>query len=227
MKKKVLYNIVLIGPDGSGKTTIAQHLLKELPFPVKYIYMGFVIDSANKMLPTTRMINKLKKISENKINENSNSVLKNKVTKINTLKVIMLKIKEIFRLMNWQLEEFYRFGLAYIYQHRGFVVLFDRYFLFDYHVHNILQNRFHQFMLEYIYPKPELVIYLDAPPEIISERKGELSVEQIKKQREKYLDLQHYAKNFVILNTNQMEKSTTEEAINQILSYYPNKISKK
>ena len=47
--------VALIGPDGSGKTTIARRLEREVGVPARYLYMGVSPDASNRMLPTTRL----------------------------------------------------------------------------------------------------------------------------------------------------------------------------
>src|SRR3712207_8707740 len=49
--------------------------------------------------------------------------------------------------------------------------------------------RSHGFVLAHVYPKPDLVVYLDAPPEVMLARKGEGSVEALARRRGEYLAL--------------------------------------
>src|SRR4029079_4327586 len=56
-----MFTVALIGPDGAGKTTIGRRLEHALPMPVKYVYMGVNLDSSNHMLPTTRLIQAIKR----------------------------------------------------------------------------------------------------------------------------------------------------------------------
>ena len=58
-----MFSCALIGPDGSGKTSVCRSLERELPLPVKYVYMGVSPDSSNHMLPTTRLIRWLKRVA--------------------------------------------------------------------------------------------------------------------------------------------------------------------
>jgi GTPase SAR1 family protein len=50
-----MFTVALIGGDGAGKTTIANRLVEDLPFRVKYLYMGFSTISSNAALPTTKL----------------------------------------------------------------------------------------------------------------------------------------------------------------------------
>ena len=73
------------------------------------------------------------------------------------------------RLGNRVAEEWYRQGLAWGHQAKGEVVLFDRHFYIDYHAADIAgeptsgRRRVHGWMLGHVYPRPDLVVYLDAP----------------------------------------------------------------
>ena len=55
-----MISVALIGPDGSGKTTIARRLEATLPVPTKYLYMGVSLDSSSSMLLTSRLLRRVK-----------------------------------------------------------------------------------------------------------------------------------------------------------------------
>ena len=56
-----MLTLALVGPDGAGKTTVARTLEEELRPSVKYLYMGVSADSSNHALPTTRLVQALKR----------------------------------------------------------------------------------------------------------------------------------------------------------------------
>ena len=98
----------------------------------------------------------------------------------------------------WITEEWLRQLLAASYTRRGYVVVFDRHFFADHHGSEELVRRAaprtpvataHSWMLEHVYPRPELVICLDAPAEVLWQRKREDSVEWIEARRRQYLKL--------------------------------------
>ena len=94
-------------------------------------------------------------------------------------------------LANRMCEEWFRQGLAWYYQFRGQIVLFDRHYFSDYYAYDIaagnggrpLGRRIHGFMLKYLYPKPNLIIYLDAPAELLFARKGEGTLKALEHRR--------------------------------------------
>ena len=47
--------ITVIGVKGAGKTTAAKQLAAASPERLRYLYMGLNVESANAMLPTTRL----------------------------------------------------------------------------------------------------------------------------------------------------------------------------
>jgi hypothetical protein len=76
-------------------------------------------------------------------------------------------------------EEWYRQLLSWRYQAQGYIVLYDRHFLFDFSLDGVDSNvmaferRLHRWILTRFYPRPSLVVYLDAPAEVLFGRKGE------------------------------------------------------
>jgi thymidylate kinase len=101
------------------------------------------------------------------------------------------------RLANRLAEEWYRQLLAQAYRRRGSIVIFDRHFVADYHAADIgpstenrpLSRRIHGAILRRGYPKPDLVIFLDAPAEVLFARKGEGTVQSLARRRDEYLAL--------------------------------------
>jgi thymidylate kinase len=110
-------------------------------------------------------------------------------------------------------EEWYRQAVIEYYHRTGSVVLVDRHFLFDYYYHDVveidgyrpLSRSFHGLVLKHLYPRPDLVICLDAPAPVLFARKPEGSVEALEQRRQEYLQLQHLVKNFVIVDVTQPE----------------------
>jgi thymidylate kinase len=68
-------------------------------------------------------------------------------------------------------------------------------------------------------PKPDLVLILDAPEEVILSRKQEVSVEEVKRQRQCYRHLVDKISNAILVRTDQGILQTTQEA-SQVLAGY-------
>jgi thymidylate kinase len=82
-----------------------------------------------------------------------------------------------------------------VYRARGEIVVFDRHFLADYHAYDVvgsgrpLARRIHGWVLSRAYPRPDLVVFLDAPPAVLHARKGEGTLASLARRRADYLGL--------------------------------------
>jgi thymidylate kinase len=235
--------VAIIGGDGSGKTTVAKHLLNTMPLPLKYLYMGRNFNSSNVALPTSRLIQFLRAYLSKKAK-------KIKSSKIQSLNVSIQqpeewweedkrgKIFATLRLLNRLAEEWFRQIISWSYQLRGYIVIYDRHFIFEQVAKPTgfqnrrprLTERCHRWLLDHCYPKPDLVIYLDAPPEELFNRKGETTIEYLQMCRESFLDFGEKVANFRKINALQPIDGVCSEIshhIKQLLSYKkPKKISK-
>jgi thymidylate kinase len=125
-------------------------------------------------------------------------------------------------------EEWFRQGLAWYYQRRGHIVLFDRHFFSDYYAYDIasvhadrrLSDRIHGFMLNRVYPRPDLVIYLDAPAEVLFARKGEGTIEALERRRQEYLSLRNVVKHFVVVDAAQPAEVVAHDVTKVIWEFY-------
>src|SRR4051812_7814271 len=168
------FTVALIGCDGAGKTTVARALERDTDLPVSYLYMGVSPSSSNRQLPTTRLAHALKRSRVGPHRGAARSAL---------------------RLANRLAEEWYRQLIAAAHLRRGRIVVFDRYFTVDFHASDVaapartLSRRLHGFLLTHLYPRPDLVIFLDAPPEVLFARKGEGTISSLARRRAEYRHL--------------------------------------
>ena len=123
-------------------------------------------------------------------------------------------------------EEWHRALLAALHRRRGEVVVFDRHFFADYFAYDIAakprrtaSRRLHGFILSRLYPKPDLVIYLDAPPEVLFERKGEGTVESLERRRREYLELGKVLKGFAVVDASRSVEAVTRDVAAEIEAY--------
>jgi thymidylate kinase len=113
-------------------------------------------------------------------------------------------------------------------------VLFDRHFFSDYYAYEIannhserpLANRIHGLMLKHLYPKPDLVICLDAPAEVLFARKGEGTLEFLEHRRQEYLQLQAVVPHFATVDATQPEEEVTRKVAALIGDFYRTKSNK-
>ena len=210
-----MITIALIGADGSGKTTIAKKLMDSPPLPLKYLYMGLNIESSNYALPTSRFVYRLKLLKYKRKNKDLEG------TKLKNLSLHQLednrsidkrgKLGATARLINRVSEELYRQCIAWIFQIRGYNVLYDRHFIFDAATiqtgkqlkNQRLTTKIHRWFLNNFYTKPNLSILLHAPAEILFERKREVDIEYLSNRTETFLKVGKQLKNFVVIDATQ------------------------
>jgi thymidylate kinase len=203
------FTVALIGPDGAGKTTLARRLEQELPMPAHYLYMGVSADSSDRMLPTTRLVHALKRrrgaAPDTAGPPDPADVGKPKPK--SAVKRARRSVRSALRLANQLAEESYRHALAWRHLRRGAIVLFDRHYFSDYYAYDIangarrpLSRRVHGWALERVYPRPDLVVYLDAPAEVLLARKGEGTLEALERRRGDYLELARVTPNFEVVD---------------------------
>jgi thymidylate kinase len=207
--------VALIGADGAGKTTVANCLVKKFPGKIKYLYMGSNFESSNVALPTSRLIqfvrNKLRK-SDSKNSGIMKSLNKHIQQQDNWwVEDNRGKIFAFFRLFNRIAEEWYRQFVSWNLERQGFMVIYDRHVIYEKLRDQIIETnkkkrfseRLHSWYLKKIYPKPDYIIFLDAPAEVLFKRKGETSIEFIEKTRKKYFEIGKSLNNFKIINVDQ------------------------
>jgi len=187
--------VALIGCDGAGKTTVARALERDGELPVRYLYMGVSPDSSNRLLPTTRLAHALKRSGPRPPRGGRRRARR--------------AVRAALRLANRLAEEWYRQLIATAHVRRGRIVVFDRHFTIDYHAADVeaadrpLHRRLHGFLLTRLYPLPDLVILLDAPPEVLFARKGEGTIRSLARRRGEYQRLGAALERFAVVEATQ------------------------
>ena len=198
------------------------------PLRVKYLYMGINPDSSNRALPTTRLIRRVNRALGRATHQGGPpDPARRKPRPKGLLKRAGAGLKSNLRMANQLAEEWFRQCLAWWYQRRGYIVLFDRHFYFDFYASDIaghargrpLLGRLHGFLLKHVYPKPDLVILLDAPADVLFARKGEGTVELLEQRRQEYFEVGARVANFAVVNADQPEDAVTQDVLAVIANF--------
>lgn len=221
-------SVALIGPDGAGKTTIARMLERSSLLPFKYLYMGIDIEASNIALPTSRLVEYAKKRIAS-MHSGSPRERDARLPSREGARRSRGRLWAVARLANRVAEECFRHLVSYWYQMRGYVVLYDRHFVFDFaeelntELHEAFSKRLHRWWLRRFYPRPDLVIYLDAPARVLFARKGESTVEDLERRRQAFIHLGKQMPHFVQVDGTQPLDKVYTEVVAHILRFCGNR----
>jgi thymidylate kinase len=215
-------SVALIGIDGAGKSTVARDVVGRLPFEAGYLYMGVNLEASPVMLPTTRAALAIKRRrggrSDMTVGHSESASRGNGP---------IASIRRLVRIANWLAEEGYRALLARRIQRRPAVVVFDRHFFCDYYASAVspggrrraLDARIHGYVLRRWYPRPDLTLFLDAPPEVLLARKGGETVERLSQRRLEYLDLQRVMPAFQVVDADRPVGEVVDDVVGRIVAF--------
>jgi thymidylate kinase len=227
------FTVALVGGDGAGKSTIARHLEASFELPIKRMYMGISPISSDYALPITRLSKYLKLRSYRKVVAKSGFDT-SQVVSTHNLPSRGVKRGPIWvtaRTINRLIDTLYRQFVSFFYQMRGFVVVYDRHLLFEtapkvstskVKKRSWLTN-FEFWLHSNLYPKPSLVLFLDASPEVLYARKGEATLEYLEKHRATILKQGEKMANFVTIDANQPFDEVFSDVTRRILEFYQSK----
>lgn len=220
--------VALIGVDGSGKTTISKRLMESFPLPMKYLYMGLNLESSNYALPTSRLILYLKL-----------RAIKKKAVRLGNTDPAFLSthhtahrqqkrggLGTIFRTCNRFAEAWYRQIVSWRFQLQGNLVLYDRYILFDMapnpgqEVQQPLVERLFYWVLAHFYPRPDMIIFLEASPEILFSRKQEVPAEYLARKTESILEQGQKMRNFIRVDASQSVDEVYADVTRHIMQFH-------
>lgn len=207
--------LVLIGPDGAGKSTLSSGLINGIAN--KDIFNGHVYyHTSVGLLPPLKYFRNLFSITR------SSTRPPEKTGELPGMVTPHPLWRSLGYLFYYSVD--YIVGLSEIRKHTGQrkLVIFDRYF-YDFFYQR--QNRkLPDWLLWFCYrfiPKPDLVICLSAEPEMFHTRKPELSIEEIDEQLKRIKTLASKLKNTLVLDTSKDPVESVklvENKINKLLS---------
>ncbi|HEV2798717.1 MAG TPA: hypothetical protein VGV65_13970 [Nocardioides sp.] len=208
--------VAFIGADGAGKSTVTARLATmELGRPVKVIYMGVNLEASSLMLPTTRLLLAVKLARGQRAD-----MVASPLRDVDTAHGPTSSLKEAVRLGVWMTEEWLRLAVAAHHVLRGHIVIFDRHFFADYYHADVVRKgsrgssarRLHGWVLRRAYPRPDLMIMLDAPPQRLFDRKQEATVEWLEDRRRQYLELADVVPHFAVVDSDRPLDDVVAEA---------------
>lgn len=219
------FTVALVGLDGAGKTTIATRLQESAPLPCRYLYMGQSIASSNALLPTSRLVRHLKARAAVRRRAADDEVAAPTAVARPTRKRGRLRIAASF--VNRLMEAWWRQFLSWRYQRGGHVVVYDRHFLFEsasaVNDRSLRRtgsvDRLEHWILGRSYPRPDLVIFLDAPLEVLQARKQEWTGKRLARWRAAIVDQGQRLGSFVSVDASRPVEQVLADVTRHILAF--------
>jgi thymidylate kinase len=202
VRRRRMFSVALLGPDGVGKTTIARRLVETSALPAQYLYIGPNYDAANYVLPITRWWVKRAQRAAGETAAQGATTQRRSVRKS-----IRRWLGGVHGLLQGTLHQLYLHLVARYLLYQGYVVVFDRHLTLDYQL--TLDREKQPFSLRRgvrwvlyraVCPDPDLVICLDAPPEVVFARKQELSLAVLAERRRQYRSLDGKVKHLAVVD---------------------------
>ncbi|MCX5751415.1 MAG: hypothetical protein NT099_07090 [Candidatus Saganbacteria bacterium] len=213
VKKYFFHNrgifIVLLGPDGSGKSTISSELIKSEVrrlFQNKLAYHGH--------FPFLPRLKKIMPFIKHKHHQQQHHEIGYYAYPFHPLRAMVYPLY-------YGINYFIGHIMIWLEKARGGLVIFDRYF-YDYYIQRQYDKcpRWFLGIISRLVPLPDLIICLDNEPEKIFERKHELSVEEIERQLNACRALTKNMKNTIIVNTAESLELSVNKIQKKILSIF-------
>jgi len=131
---------------------------------------------------------------------------------------------KVLGMINRIAEEWYRQLIVWSYRLRGYSVLCDRHYLFEYCPDNRssrqpsirLSERIHKWQLSRLYPEPDIVIFLDAEARILHSRKPEWTLDYLETQRARIREQGKVTRHFIVVDAGQPFEAVVDEVTQNI-----------
>jgi thymidylate kinase len=212
-------SVAIIGPDGAGKSTLVHALHTAAAVPAEIVYMGCNPGSITHCLPTTRWMQR----SDARARGACPVANPGRPRCTSRTWLLLRALRELVGLAHQLLEYAYRFSIAYAARCRGTMVLFDRY-VYDLLIDALVDgtspwHRVRARLFAQIFPRPDIVLILDAPGSLLFARKGEHTPERLERLRHAYQQITHTFPCVVYLDATQAPTDVLREATAAIQQY--------
>jgi thymidylate kinase len=197
--------ISFIGPDGSGKSSNAEELLKSIELFGKDVELIYTGRGKSNLIPIKKIGNIYKKIEEKKDSAEKDNNENNEKKK----KTMFFYIKPLIYTLSapiYTLDLFLRYWFVIYPKRKKKIIVTDRYcsdVLLMEHVPFVIKR-----MLLAVFPKPTITFYFYNDAEILYERRKQQSVEELNRQMKLFKYLVNKFKAIPIKTTN-FEKDLT------------------
>jgi thymidylate kinase len=179
-KERIKLKIVILGPDGAGKSSVVQGLIRRLDQAGRVVTMRY--------LKPDLVISRRGEAAINLVPHG---------------KPPRSALSSLAKIIVWLMEEWYA---NLFWDKKGTLLICDRY----YHDLLVDPKRYRYGgpasaakLVGQLMPQPELWILLDAPAEVLQARKQEVTLEETARQRQAYLALVHKQRKHVIVDASQ------------------------
>lgn len=189
--------IVLIGPDGSGKTRLAESLFSNFSNSVYFHY-----------LPLKKNINNFESITVEKKDDSKNKLKVFFSIPKMISKLIFVNIICKVKFYKWNKEKKLIIGDRFLYN----------YYLDPQSLEYYSSKKVAKYFIEKVLLKPNLIFYLKATSNSILSRKNELTMEQIEYFNKNALDLDF--KNLIFVDANNEFEIVLDEITTKINEKY-------
>jgi thymidylate kinase len=226
------YTVALVGGDGSGKTSVARELERSPTLRCKYLYMGQSVLSGNVPLPTTRLARLIKLRESRQMTTGRGAGDGNEIA---TRDPHYQKRRRGWGrrtagFLNRLAEAWWRQLLSVVYRARGYIVVYDRHFLFEAapdaatpskRPHPI--DHLEHWVLSRSYPLPDLVVFLDAPSDVLHRRRPEAKPKRLDERRAAILRQGRRVANFTVVDATRPLDEVTAAVTTLIQEFRPSK----
>jgi thymidylate kinase len=191
--------VVFLGPDGSGKTTVIERIQTSLAPAFRRVSYGHFRPQLG-------------------LNCSKNGTVDNPHARP-PRGVIASGLKLIYYALDYIFGYWLKIKPALI---RSTLVIYDRYYtdlMVDPKRFRLKVPKFLLKSLGLLIPKPDLIILLDAPAEVIYQRKQEVEFDEIKRQQQAYKEMVLKIENSVIIDVSKSIDEVVNEVENTIIEF--------